>query len=116
MLEHAQQMQGLTDQEKFLFITEFDKEKKSATTGQLMALLLGGIGAALGIVMAIILCMLQLKFKLIKIGGGSFLIDYYPVQLVATDFLLVAATAAVIAFVASLFPARKAAAQAFELR
>jgi len=79
-------------------------------------LLLGGIGAALGIVMAIILCLLQLKFKLIKIGGGSFLIDYYPVQLVATDFLLVAATAAVIAFVASLFPARKAAAQAFELR
>jgi len=44
VLEHAQQMQGLTDQEKFLFITEFDKEKKSATTGQLMALLLGGIG------------------------------------------------------------------------
>jgi lipoprotein-releasing system permease protein len=79
-------------------------------------LLLGGIGAALGIVMAVILCLLQLKYKLIKIGGGSFLIDYYPVQLIATDFLLVAATAAIIAFIASWFPARKAAAQAFELR
>ena len=79
-------------------------------------LLLGGIGAALGIVMAILLCLLQLKYKFIKIGGGSFLIDYYPVQLIATDFLLVAATATVIAFIASWFPARKAAAQAFELR
>ena len=79
-------------------------------------LLLGGIGAATGIAMAVILCMVQLKFKLIKIGGGSFLIDYYPVQLVATDFILVAATAALIAFIASWFPARKAAGQAFELR
>ena len=79
-------------------------------------LLLGGIGAATGIVMAVILCLLQLKFKLIKIGGGSFLIDYYPVQLIATDFVLVAGTAALIAFTASWFPARKAARQAFELR
>ncbi len=79
-------------------------------------LLLGGIGAAMGIIMAIALCLLQLKYKLIKIGGGSFLIDYYPVQLIATDFLLVAATATIIAFVASWFPSRKAAGQAFELR
>jgi lipoprotein-releasing system permease protein len=79
-------------------------------------LLLGSIGTITGIAMAVILCLLQLQFKLIKIGGGSFLIDYYPVQLVATDFILVAATAAIIAFLASWFPARKAAAQAFELR
>ncbi|MBS1510676.1 MAG: ABC transporter permease [Bacteroidetes bacterium] len=79
-------------------------------------LLLGGIGAAAGITMAAILCILQVKFKLIKMGGGSFLIDYYPVQLVATDFLLVAVTAMVIAFAASWFPARRASAQPFELR
>jgi lipoprotein-releasing system permease protein len=79
-------------------------------------LLLGGIGAATGIILAIIICLLQLKFKLIKIGGGSFLIDYFPVQLVVSDFILVTATAAFIAFLASWFPARKAAAQAFELR
>ncbi len=79
-------------------------------------LLLGGIGSLIGITMAVILCLVQLKFKLIKIGGGSFLIDYYPVKLITTDFLLVAATAALIAFVASWFPASKAADQAFELR
>jgi lipoprotein-releasing system permease protein len=79
-------------------------------------LLLGAIGAVTGISLAVILCLLQLKFKLIKIGGGSFLIDYYPVQLIITDFFLVAAGTALIVFVASWFPSRKAAGQAFELR
>lgn len=79
-------------------------------------LLLGAIGAVSGIALATILCLLQLKFKVIKIGGGSFLIDYFPVQLVITDFLMVAATAGIIAFIAAWFPASKASKQAFELK
>ena len=79
-------------------------------------LLLGVIGAATGILLAILLCFLQVKFKLIKIDGDSFLIDYFPVKLIATDFLLVAVTAITIAFAAAWFPARKAAGQGFELR
>ena len=79
-------------------------------------LLLGAIGAITGILFAVIICLLQIKFKLVKIGGGSFLIDYFPVKLNAADFILVTATAAVIAFMASWFPARKAANQAIELR
>ncbi len=79
-------------------------------------LLLGFIGAASGIFMAVIICLLQLKFKLIKLEGGSFLIDYFPVKLVATDFILVAGTAAAIALLASAVPAFKAARQPIELR
>jgi lipoprotein-releasing system permease protein len=79
-------------------------------------LLLGVMGTVTGILMAIIICLLQLKFKFIKIGGGSFLIDYFPVKLIATDFLLVAATATCIAFIASWFPAHKASRQLFELK
>jgi lipoprotein-releasing system permease protein len=79
-------------------------------------LLLGGIGAVSGILLALVTCFLQVKFKLIKLQGGSFLIDYFPVKLQATDFLLVATTAAVIAILASLFPALKAAKQHIELR
>ena len=78
--------------------------------------LLGGIGAVSGIILAVLICFLQVKFKLIKITGGSFLIDYFPVKLVATDFLLVGATSAVIAIIASWFPARKAAGQNIDLR
>ena len=79
-------------------------------------LLLGTIGAATGILLATLLCFIQLKFKLIKIGGGSFLIDYFPVKLVTTDFLLVAATAGIITIIAAWFPAHKASRQAFELK
>ena len=79
-------------------------------------LLLGSIGAATGILLASIICIIQLKYKLVKLEGGSFLIDYFPVKLQASDFLLVAVTALVIAFIASWLPASKAARQTFELR
>jgi lipoprotein-releasing system permease protein len=79
-------------------------------------ILLGGIGAAAGIILAVLICFLQVKFKLIKLQGGSFLIDYFPVKLIATDFLLVAGTAMAISFIASWFPAYKAARQPIELR
>ena len=79
-------------------------------------LLLGSIGAASGIILALIICFLQVKYKLIKLQGGSFLIDYFPVKLDITDFILVAATASFIAFMASWFPAKKAAGQVIELR
>ncbi|MES2847743.1 MAG: FtsX-like permease family protein [Bacteroidota bacterium] len=79
-------------------------------------LLLAGIGAVSGIILALIICFLQVKFHLIKIQGGSFLIDYFPVKLELADFILVGSTVAFIAFLASWFPARKAANQHIELR
>jgi len=79
-------------------------------------LLLGAIGSVIGIILALVICFLQVKFHLIKLAGGSFLIDYFPVKLQLTDFILVSATAGFIAFLASWFPARKAAAQKIELR
>lgn len=78
--------------------------------------LLGVIGAAAGIVLAIIICALQMKYKMIKLEGGSFLIDYFPVKLQLPDFILVSCTVLMIAFLASWLPARKAANQAIELR
>jgi lipoprotein-releasing system permease protein len=71
-------------------------------------LLLGSIGTIAGIAMATIICLVQIKFKIIKLAGGSFLLDYFPVKLIATDFILVAVTATAIAFLAAWFPARKA--------
>jgi lipoprotein-releasing system permease protein len=79
-------------------------------------LLLAFSGAGTGIVFALIICFLQLKFKIIKLVGNSFLIDYFPVRLVFTDFLLVTFTALIIAFTASWFPAQKASTQLFNLK
>ncbi|MES1224452.1 MAG: FtsX-like permease family protein [Bacteroidota bacterium] len=74
-------------------------------------MLLAVMGGAGGILLAIIICWLQVRYKLVPIQGGSFLIDYYPVKLVATDFLLVFITVLIVALIASWFPSRKAAKQ-----
>ncbi len=79
-------------------------------------LLLAGIGTATGLLLAIGICWAQVQFKLVSIQGGTFLIDYYPVQMVAGDFVLVVCTVLLIAIGASWFPSRKAALQPVELR
>ncbi|NII24054.1 ABC transporter permease [Pseudoflavitalea sp. X16] len=79
-------------------------------------LLLAGIGAITGIVLAVLFCWAQVQFHLISLEGGTFLIDYYPVKLVAGDFLLVVATVSLVALIASWFPSRKAALQPIELK
>ena len=80
--------------------------------GMLLALIGGGIGMLL----ALLIAWLQINFHLIPLTGGSFLIDYFPVKLKPGDFLLVGATVFVIALIASWIPSKKAAAQDFSLR
>jgi lipoprotein-releasing system permease protein len=79
-------------------------------------LLLALIGASGGILVALILYYLQVNYKLVPLQGESFLIDHYPVKLVFRDFLLVVGTVFLIGFLASWFPAMRAAKQPFELR
>lgn len=78
--------------------------------------LLAIVGASTGIILALIIAFLQIKFHLIKLVGNSFLIDYFPVKLVITDFILVIFTSFIIAFIASWFPAQKASQQMFNLK
>jgi lipoprotein-releasing system permease protein len=79
-------------------------------------LLLAAGGAGVGMLLATTLAWLQIRYHLIPLQGGSFLIDYYPVALRAVDFLLVGATVLVIALLASWLPAYNASRTAFQLR
>lgn len=79
-------------------------------------LLLAVVGGVVGMLLALLLAWLQVNFKLIPLQGGSFLIDYFPVQLKIGDFLLVTATVIIIALLASWIPSRKAALNEFSLR
>lgn len=79
-------------------------------------ILLAVVGSGTGIVLALIIAFLQMKYHIIKLVGNSFLIDYFPVKLEITDFILVILTALVIAFLASWFPAKKASEQMFNLK
>ena len=78
--------------------------------------LLAVMGGGAGMLLALLVVWLQLKFHIIPLSGGSFLIDYFPVQLKLTDFLLVGITVSIIALLASWIPATKAAKQEFSLR
>ncbi len=78
--------------------------------------LLGLIGTAIGTITAALICWLQIRFKLIKLQGGSFLIDYFPVKCFVSDFILVATTALLITMTASWLPAKKAAIQSVGLK
>jgi len=78
--------------------------------------LLAAGGGLLGMGLAALLALMQIRFHLIPLQGGSFLIDYYPVALQWVDFVLVGITVLIIALIASWLPAYKASRTAFNLR
>jgi lipoprotein-releasing system permease protein len=77
---------------------------------------LAAVGGGSGIIIAIGICLLQIKYRMVKLTGGSFIIDYYPVKLIPTDFVLVIITIVTIAVLAAWIPSRKASRQLFSLK
>jgi len=73
--------------------------------------LLALTGAGIGTILAVIICLAQQHFEIIKLQGASFLIDAYPVSMRWEDFALVFVTVVVISTLASIVPAIKAANQ-----
>jgi lipoprotein-releasing system permease protein len=85
---------------------------------QKIFLLLSGVmamtGAMIGGGLASVFIWLQYKFHLIKLGGGSFVIDYYPIEPMATDYVAIIFLVISIAILAGWIPARKAASKIYE--
>jgi len=73
------------------------------------------IGSVFGFAIALIIILLQQHFHLLKLGGGSFVIDAYPVEMKPGDFILVFLTVIIIGLAAAWFPASRAAKGAIEL-
>lgn len=71
-------------------------------------------GALIGGLIASCLIFLQGQFHFIQLQGVSFVIDYYPVKAVWTDYLAVIGLVVMIAIVAGWVPAKKAAGRIFE--
>ncbi len=65
-------------------------------------------GAIIGLLSGFIICFAQEQFGLVKLSGsGSFIIKYYPVQMLASDFLLVFLTVFLIGWFAAWIPSRQ---------
>ena len=78
--------------------------------------LLATIGGFGGVIISTIICLLQLKFHLVPLKGGSFLINYYPVKLLLSDYVVVLVTVFIIAIIAAYLPSRKASLQSISLK
>lgn len=68
--------------------------------------LITGLGALLGLIVGVTICLIQEKFGIVTLGDGSYIVEAYPVQLVFKDIVLILATVLFIGYVASYFPVR----------
>lgn len=68
--------------------------------------LISGLGALIGIVIGLTLCLLQQELGIIKLGqaAGSFIIDAYPVRVEIGDIVVVFVTVMAIGFLAAWYP------------
>lgn len=66
------------------------------------------LGAAIGIVGGVMLCLLQQHFGFITLGGGNgaFVVDAYPVSIQLTDLLLIFITVIAVGFLSVWYPVR----------
>ena len=65
-------------------------------------------GAISGIVLGLILCFIQQKFGIISLGGGggTFVVDAYPVSVHAWDVVLIFITVLAVGFLSVWYPVR----------
>lgn len=67
--------------------------------------LISGCGAVIGIVAGVILCLLQQTFGFLRLGS-NYVIEAYPVQVQASDVLLILCTVLLLGFLAAWYPTR----------
>jgi lipoprotein-releasing system permease protein len=67
------------------------------------------IGAIVGLVLGGLICFLQERYGIIKIGIESSFIDAYPIKMQLIDFLFTAISIIIITLLASYLPAKRAA-------
>lgn len=79
-------------------------------------LIAAGFGALIGLILGVSICAAQIYFKIIKLGGNSFVVDAYPVKIEIMDMILVIITIIFIGGITAWFPAQRASKQAMDLK
>jgi lipoprotein-releasing system permease protein len=78
--------------------------------------ILAAVGGFTGFIVGILICIGQQQFHWVKLGGQSFIIDYFPVAMRPEDFVLVGVIIFIIAFFSGWLPSRKAAKTSYSLK
>ncbi len=70
-------------------------------------LLISFAGTIIGAILGLIICWLQVNFKMVKLEGvGGFIVDAYPVEIQAFDIAIILTVVIAIGFFAARFPVR----------
>jgi lipoprotein-releasing system permease protein len=66
------------------------------------------LGAVIGTIAGLAICQAQIDFGFVKLqaGGGSFVIDAYPITIIPLDILLIFCSVLMIGFMAAWFPVK----------
>ena len=72
-------------------------------------LVVGAVGVVLGSVFGYLLCWIQKSFNIISLPSEIYFISSLPVDMRPLDFILVASAAMLLTFLATVYPARRAA-------
>ncbi len=70
--------------------------------------LIASAGAITGLVLGYIICLIQLKYGLLKMGMVSALVDSYPIRIQISDFIFSGISIFFITLIISQFPSKKA--------
>jgi lipoprotein-releasing system permease protein len=84
----------------------------SASVGSVfmaVGMLIGVVGTVTGSAFGLLLIWVQNTYKLIRFAGDVYQIDHLPMKLTGSDFALIVGATLLIAFLATLSPARRAA-------
>jgi lipoprotein-releasing system permease protein len=72
-------------------------------------IIIGIIGTVFGIVIGLLVLYLQIKYVLFPLDPTIYIIPAIPVKILWTDFIAVAVSSLGLSFLASYYPARRAA-------
>lgn len=78
----------------------------------IVGMTIGAVGIAAGSVVGLLLIWVQNTYKIIRLAGDVYQIDYLPMKLIPGDFLLVVGATLILSFLATIIPARRAGALA----
>ena len=72
-------------------------------------LLIGIIGTLIGVVIGYFVCWLQINYNIYPLNPAQYKVDALPMQLRISDFFFISGMSMLLSFLASLYPAKKAA-------
>ena len=72
-------------------------------------LLIGIIGTLLGVIIGYLVCYIQIKYNIYPLDPSQYKIDSLPIEVRFSDFFFISGVAMLLSFLASLYPAKRAA-------